>query len=336
MKAAVLRDGVFSVETIAMPSPGVGQVLVRILACGICGSDLHLFKHAADIVRLAQELGAAPDDLTKGLVLGHEFVGEIAAFGPGCVQRLALKDRVCAMPFVEVNGTIAAIGATTRTSGAYAQYMVLPESGLLRVRDDVETDAAALTEPLAIAVHAVKHARLTDAEEIVVIGCGPIGLAIITLAALRGTHRIVASDLSGARRDLARLLGADVTVDPRESSPFAQLRSRGAATIFECVGAPGLIGQIVREAPYRSRVVIAGICQGEDSFLPMLAISKELGLQFVSYYEAEEFSEALELLSSGRINWRPLVTSTIDLEGVAEAFTALRGDNGHAKILIRP
>ena len=83
-------------------------------------------------------------------------------------------------------------------------------------------------------------------------------------------------------------------------------------------------------------MVVAGICQGEDSFIPMLAISKELCLQFVSYYEAEEFAEALEQLSSGRINWRPLVTSTIDLDGVTAAFTALRGDNGHAKILIRP
>ena len=111
--------------------------------------------------------------------------------------------------------------------------MVLPESGLLRVRDDVATEAAALTEPFAIAVHAVKHARLTAAKEIVVIGCGPIGLAIIALVALRKTHRIVASDPSSARRDMAHGLGADVTVDPRESSPFSQLRSRSAATIFE-------------------------------------------------------------------------------------------------------
>jgi len=336
MKAAVLRDGAFSVETITTPEPGAGQVLVRILACGICGSDLHLFKHAADIVRLAQELGAPPDDLTKGLVLGHEFVGEITAFGPGCALRLAVHDRVCAMPFIELNGATAAIGATTRTTGAYAQYMVLPEAGLLRVRDDVATEAAALTEPLAIAVHAVAHARLTGAEEIVVIGCGPIGLAIIALAALQKTHRIVASDPSSGRRDLALVLGADIAVDPRAASPFAQLQSRGPAAVFECVGAPGLIGQIVREAPYRSRVVVAGICQGEDRFLPMLAISKELCLQFVSYYETEEFTAALELLSGGDINWRPLVTSSVDLDGVAGAFTTLRGDNGHAKILIRP
>ena len=331
-----MRDGAFTVETITTPQPGAGQVLVRILACGICGSDLHLFKHAADIVRLAQELGARPDDLTKGLVLGHEFVGEIAAFGAGCTQRLALHDRVCAMPFIEVDGATAAIGATTRTTGAYAQYMVLPEAGLLRVRDEVETEAAALTEPFAIAVHALAHARLTGAEEVVVIGCGPIGLAIIALATRRKTHRIVASDPSGARRDLALALGADIAVDPRVASPFAQLQSRGPAAVFECVGAPGLIGQIVREAPYRSRVVVTGICQGEDRFLPMLAISKELCLQFVSYYEAEEFTTALELLSGGDINWRPLVTASVDLDGVAGAFATLRGNNGHAKILIRP
>ncbi len=340
MKAAVLRDGVFSVETVVTPEPGAGQVLVRILACGICGSDLHLFKHAADIVRLAEELGAPPDDITKGLVLGHEFVGEIMAFGPGCSRQLALHDRVCAMPFVHVDGATVAIGATTRTTGAYAQFMVLPEAGLLRVRDGVPTEAAALTEPFAIAVHALNQARLTGTEEIVVIGCGPIGLAIIALVQMhnriRKTHRIVASDPSTARRNLALGLGADTAVDPREESPFTHLQSSRPAAIFECVGAPGLIGQIVRETPARSRVVVAGICQGEDHFLPMLAIAKELCLQFVSYYEPDEFTQALELLSSGHVDWRPFVTANVDLDGIADAFAALRADNGHAKILIRP
>ncbi len=336
MRAAVVRNGRILVEDRSVPEPGAGEVLVKTLACGICGSDLHLFKHGAAMMRLAQQLGAVPDNLTDGLVMGHEFVAQIVRFGPDTQRQLNVGDRVCAVPFLQIDGLPVSIGASSRTLGAYAEYFLLNEAGLIPIPDGIPTEAAALTEPLAIGVHAVAKGRVHRDDTAIVIGCGPIGLACIAVLKHHGVKRIIATDFSAKRRELASLVGASEVIDAQERSTFDGVGPTDAAVIFECVGAPGMIDQIVKRAPIGARVVIAGICSEEDKFLPLLAITKELCLQFVSFYHPEEFKLALQMLVDGAVDWRPWITAKVPLERVSEAFEALQGSDLHAKILITP
>jgi len=338
MKAVLVRDGALVVEEIQTPKPGPGQVLVKVRSCGICGSDLHLFKFGPELVAKAKAANLPYEDISQGLVMGHEFVGELVEFGPDCQHTLSLGDRVSSMPFLQQGEHIAPIGATIATTGAYAEYMLLTESILIPVPEDMADDAAALAEPLAIGVHAVAKAVIAEDDVALVIGCGPIGLAVIASLRMHGVKKIIASDYSSRRRALAEEMGASEIVDPGVSSPYEVLQAAGSLSnvIFECVGVRGLISQIVNEAPRLSRIIVAGVCMEEDAFQPMIAVSKELQLQFVTYYSPEEFAEALHALAENRINWRPWVTGKVNLYGVANAFEELKNPELHAKILIEP
>ncbi|MBI1188759.1 MAG: zinc-binding dehydrogenase [Alphaproteobacteria bacterium] len=341
MRAAVMRGDRFVVEERPTPRPGPGDVLVKVRACGICGSDLHYFKHAPEIIEMAAQLGAPTEamerNLAAGPVLGHEFVCEIVEFGADARRDLKVGDRVASMPFVLRDGAPALIGSSPEIPGAYAEYMLLSEALLLRVDDDIPDAAAALVEPLGIAVHAVNKAALSPDETPVVVGCGPIGLAVIAVLKARGFAAVVASDLSPKRRDLAATMGADIVVDGGRDSVIAAAQARGGRlVVFENTGAPGMLHRLVIEAPAQSRIVVTGIAPGAESFLPMLAITKELSFAFVIYYTAEEFAEALDLIRRGALNWRALITDTVGLEGVTQAFADLADAERHAKILIDP
>jgi len=343
MRAAVLREHRFQVEDLPTPQPGPGQVLVKVRACGICGSDLHFFKHADHMVEQARKLGAPTAELERGLatglVLGHEFVGEIVAFGPDAGQALKLGDRVCSMPFVLKDAGPALIGSNPETSGAYAEYMVLTAALCLKVDAAIPDEAAALTEPLGIAVHAVNKAAMQPGDVAVVIGCGPIGLAVTAMLKIRGVSTIVASDLSPRRRALALEMGATQVIDGRQESAVmaaAQAAPAARMVIFENTGAPGMLGRLVVEAPQNAKLVVSGIAAGEESLIPLVAIMKELQISFIIYYTPEEFAEALALIRDGKLNWKPLVTGTVGLADVNDAFKALEDPEIHAKILIDP
>lgn len=337
MRAAVLRDQAFTIENRPLPEPGPGEVLLKTRLCGICGSDLHQFKHAAEIDRLARSMGAPGQDLSKGMVLGHEYVGEIVRFGPETQQTLAVGDRVVSVPFLLRDGAPIPIGANVAVDGAYAEYFLGTEALLLKIPDGVPDAAAALVEPLGIGVHAVAKSKLaTGSHACVILGCGPIGLAIAAVLRMRGVQHIAASDFSPKRRALALAMGATRAVHPREESPFAALPPGEPVIVFDCTGARGVLAQAINEAPVGTQIVVAGIPQGEDSFNPMVAIAKELSIQFVLYYAPEEFAEALAAIASGQLDWQPLVTGTVGLEGIAGAFAALEDPETHAKIMIDP
>lgn len=343
MRAAVLRDHRFHVEQLPTPRPGPGQVLIRVRACGICGSDLHFVRHADHMVEQARQLGAPTAELERGLatglVLGHEFVGEVVELGAGAGSTAKVGDRVCSMPFVLKETGPTLIGSNPETSGAYAEYMVLTEALCLKVPEDVPDAAAALTEPLGIAVHAVNNAALQPGDVAVVIGCGPIGLAITAILRIRGVSTIFATDFSPRRRELARTMGATEVVDAREASVVqsaAGAHPGARLVIFENTGAPRMLGKLVIEATLNARIVVTGIANGEESLLPLVAIMKGLHIAFVIYYTPEEFAEALQLIAQGRLDWRPLVTGTVALDEVNAAFKALEDPEMHAKILIDP
>lgn len=343
MRAAVARKGKFFVEELPMPVPAAGEVLVKVRACGICGSDLHYVKHIHHIIDRTRKLGTPTEALERGVeegvILGHEFVCEIEEFGSGTQRTFRRGDRVCSMPFLMRGGAPSLIGASRDPSGAYAQYMVLSEPLLLRVDDAIPDEAAALVEPVGIAVHAVNKSGIAADDAAVVVGCGPIGLALIAVLKARGVRRVFASDLSPKRRALAEAMGADLVVDGREDSVVARAGdcAPGAPLVlFENTGAPGMLGRLVLEAPQNTRVVIVGIAPDEESFLPVLSIMREHVFIFVIYYTPEEFADALDLVRRGGIDWRVLVTGKVGLDGVGQAFADLADPERHAKILIDP
>jgi threonine dehydrogenase-like Zn-dependent dehydrogenase len=263
----------------------------------------------------------------------------VVELGAGAGSSVQIGDRVCSMPFVLKEAGPALIGSNPETSGAYAEYMVLTEALCLKVPDGVPDAAAALTEPLGIAVHAVNNAALQAGDVAVVIGCGPIGLAITAMLKIRGVAAIFAADYSPRRCDLARTMGATQVVDAREANvvPLAAAAHPGARmVIFENTGAPRMLGKLVIEATLNARIVVTGIANGEESLLPLVAIMKGLHIAFVIYYTPEEFAEALQLIARGKLDWQPLVTGTVSLDEVNAAFKALEDPETHAKILIDP
>lgn len=334
MRAAVTRIGGIEVADVGEPVPGPGQVLVRTLACGICGSDLHA---AADLRRFARLAAAASSGLGGGLdpehgvVFGHEFCAEILEFGPGTQRELAAGARVCSVPIVIGPDGPEGIGYSNRYPGGLAERMVLQEALLLPVPDGLTSEQAALTEPLAVGEHAVNLARLRGDETCVVVGCGPIGLAVIAALKERGHGPVIAADFSPVRRGLAERLGADEVVDPAGGSAHGR-----GEVVFEAVGVPGVLGAIVREAQPRARVVVVGVCMEPDRIEPFHAITKELELRFAFGYTREEFAATLERLGRGGLPAEALVTEVVGLEGVAGAFAALADPGRHGKVLVRP
>jgi threonine dehydrogenase-like Zn-dependent dehydrogenase len=156
------------------------------------------------------------------------------------------------------------------------------------VPNGLSTDHAALTEPLAVGVHAVEKAALKGDEAPLVVGCGPVGLAVVAALRLKGIRPIVAADFSPKRRELAVRMGADIVVDPALESPYVKLDPGKRAAIFECVGVPGVLQQMFEQVPRDARVVVVGVCMEPDTIEPMFGIVKELSLQFVLGYTPEE------------------------------------------------
>jgi threonine dehydrogenase-like Zn-dependent dehydrogenase len=358
MRAAVMRDRKILVADLPVPDPGPGEVLVKTLACGICGSDLHALKHADRFVENARRVGSRfVMDLGRDVVMGHEFCVELVAFGPDTEKRLPLGARVCSVPGLIRADGVRTVGYSNETPGGYAQYMRLTESRLLPVPEALATDHAALTEPMAVGLHAVNMARLTPDDAPLVIGCGPVGLAVIAALRLAEARPIVAADFSPRRRALAEALGADVVVDPVKDTPWTRWAevaawrdparapvlppwipgpARRPAVVFECVGVPGVLDQLMGAAPKGTRIVVVGVCMEPDTIHPMLGISKELAFQFVLGYTADEFEQTLAHIAAGTIPTAPLITGHVGLDGVAGAFAELASPERHAKIIVEP
>src|SRR5438309_8347496 len=264
MRAVVMRNKKLAVADVPEPVPEAGEVLVRTLACGICGSDLHALKHADRFVEASRRAGNAfVMDLGRDVVMGHEFCAEVIGYGRDTQRSLAVGTRVCSRPVLMRATGPQTIGYSNDHPGGYGEYMRLSEALLLPVPQALPTDHAALTEPLAVGLHAVNKARLEPDDAPLVIGCGPVGLAVIAALRLKGVRPIVAADFSRRRRELAVALGADVVVDPAENSAWEKSPRPGVA--FECVGVPGVIGQLMAAAPRGTRIVVVGVCMEPDT-----------------------------------------------------------------------
>ncbi|QBS41927.1 zinc-binding dehydrogenase [Nocardia sp. CS682] len=379
MRAAVLTHSKFEVTDLPTPVPGRGQLLINVSRCGICGSDLHVRNHADEVAELSAVTGY--DSFMRSgqsVVLGHEFSGAVVDYGPGCRKRWRTGTPVVALPIVRHGEKPQLTGLSAAAPGAYAEQVIVQESMTLPVPNGLSAEHAALTEPMAVAWHAVRRGRVGKGQHAFVIGCGPIGLAVISMLKAAGVRTVVASDFSPRRRELATACGADIVVDPATDSPWTAAPTRGringvtdilnlgfdtmdllrrvpnlpwwyafrlahtlnagpsGPVIFECVGIPGILDQILTAAPPLSRVVVVGVCMEPDRIRPAMAINKEIDLRFAFGYDPGEFRDTLHLLAEGKVDPAPLITGTVGLNGIDTAFTTLATPDHHAKILIDP
>jgi len=360
MWAAVLRKGNIEVTQVPDPVPGPGQVLVKSLSCGICGSDLHTFQGATGAAVMARRTGSPFDfDPERDLIFGHEVCTEILEYGPETQGSLKPGTRVTSVPVGFAGGRMHAIGFSNDLPGGFAERMLLTESLLIEVPEGLSNEQVVCAEPMSVGWHAVKEAGLSTDEVPLVMGCGPVGLAVIAGLKILGMHPIVAADFSPLRRRLAASFGADVVVDPKDVSPFKQwdevavpngralpamgyeafysaYASRRPCVVFECVGAPGVIQQILEGVPPNTRVIVVGVCLTVDSIQPVFAVNKMMTLKFVLGYTPDEFRESLQHIASGKINVRPMITGRVGLSGVLQAFQDLQNPMQHAKIVVEP
>ncbi len=379
MKAVTCTQAKLEVVDGPSPTPAKGQLLIDVLRCGICGSDLHARHHCDELADLMVESGYR--DFMRSdqrVVFGHEFCGEVLDHGPGTRKSPRPGTPVVALPLLRRGKEVHGIGLSTMAPGGYAERLLVEQSLTLPVPNGLAPEVAALTEPMAVGWHAVRRGEVGKGDVAIVIGCGPIGLAVICMLKAQGVRTVIASDFSPGRRVLATACGADAVVDAAQDSPYAAASGSGhlhgiieafdlavgtleklhrvrlpwwhvwraaeavgAATpkhpiIFECVGVPGVIDDIITNAPLFSRVVVVGVCMGSDRIRPAMAINKEIDLRFVLGYTPLEFRDTLHMLADGKVDVAPLVTGTVGLSGVAAAFDALGDPEAHAKILIDP
>jgi threonine dehydrogenase-like Zn-dependent dehydrogenase len=325
-------------DDVTEPAPGPGQVLVGVKACGICGSDLHFAKHGADVLELNNQIdgfggsGGMQIDLNRDIYMGHEFSAEVLEAGPD-TDAPAPDTLVTSLPVLVSSTGFEPIVYSNKTIGGYAERMLLSAPLLTPIPNGLDPRHAALTEPMAVGLHAVNKSAIERGETALVLGCGPIGIAIIAGLRRRGVETIVAADYSARRRELADTMGATTTVDPANGSPFDDTSPR---VVFEAVGVPGIIDDVLRRAPVGARVVVAGVCMQADTVHPYFAIAKQINLQFVLAYDGAEFTDCLRAIAEGDIDVAPMITGEVGLGGVGAAFDDLAHPDVHCKILVTP
>ncbi|MBD0861048.1 alcohol dehydrogenase catalytic domain-containing protein [Gordonia sp. zg691] len=329
MRAAVTGPGGFEVAEVADPAPGAGEMVLRVSANGVCGSDL----------------STAPF-LPAGTIMGHEFAGEVVAVGPddGGSRAFGVGDLVASMPVIGCHRCRACLTGdvarcpSVRTlglgvlPGALAEFVVVGAAESVRL-DDVDPVDGALVEPLAVGLHAVTRASIRPGDRALVLGAGPVGLAVLHWLSRGVAAEAVCSDPSPGRRAAALDLGASTVCTPEEVPDHVR---GGVDVVIECVGKPGMIAAALDAAATHGRIVVAGVCLSEDTFMPVAGVVKEVSMNFVSYYTKSEFDAAAAELGKGAIGSSTFVSDVVGLDAVDRVFTDLSRPNDHRKVLISP
>ncbi len=356
MRAVIRRGGKLVVDEMTLPPPGQGQILTRVLVCGICGSDLHAMDHYDHMIDLTEGMGGV-SQMRKGqdTVFGHEFCCEVLENGPGSQGTFRAGDLVVSIPVLMTGTGMESLGYSSNLPGGFAEQILLSEAIALKVPNGCPPEVATLTEPLAVGEHAVAMATPEKDHVFMVVGLGPVGLAVIASLKARGLGPIIATDFSPERRAAAEKMGADVIVDPNQTSPHASWKAfgvpgnRGEAMmaamqgisvkrpiIFECVGVKGVVQNLAKAAPAGTRIVVVGVCMETDNIEPLLFITKEIELRYVYGYSRDEFAASLKNLAEGNTGYSQIVTGVATLEETPDAFVRLQTDKSQIKILVSP
>ncbi len=333
MRAAIVQGlhQPLTIDSVPDPTPGDGEIVVRVARCGICGSDLHMTEDPA--------YGVGPGD-----IIGHEFAGEIVALGRGA-EGVRLGDRVAVSPLRSCGvceacriGEVQWCAAFGLQGGGYAEFALARPNQCVRLPESASMADGAIVEPLAVALHGVNLSGAKTGDKVLILGAGPIGLAVAFWCRRIGANAVVVQDIADFQRERALSMGATgFSVDPAEPIAGAERLLGGKADIvFECVGLPGLIAQAVEQVRNRGTILLLGLCSRPDTFNSFAMLQKEVRLVTSAFFTRGEFEAALDVLNAGAAEPRYLVTDTISLEETPARFEALRTRTHDCKVLIAP
>ena len=326
------------VTEIPKPTPKADEVLIKVMACGVCGTDVHIF---------CGDEGCFPTP--AGTVLGHEFAGLVEEVGAD-VKSVKAGDRVCVDPnqlcgkcyycrsgighFCE---EMRGIG--TGVNGGFAQYCAVPESQVYKFSEKTSFEAAAMTEPVACCVHGIDMCDISCGDSVAVIGGGMIGMIMLQLAKLRGAGKLVMIEPVAEKREIAKKLGADLTVDPMNENTKEVLAANGIdrlSCVIECVGKPVTMSQAIDIAGKKSVVMMFGLTAPDDtiSVKPFEIFKKEIVLK-ASFINPYTQKRALELIENGKIDVTSIVYDYAPMEKLPEILSNA-GLRAKGKFIICP
>lgn len=321
MKAAVFYGKEdLRVEERELPQLKQDEVLVRVYACGVCGTDVHIFSG---------DEGAAKTP--AGTVLGHEFAGEIVEVGDA-VTGVSVGDRVCIDPNKLCNECYycksgvghfceSMIGIGTTVDGGFAEHCVVPATQVYCFPKELSYEAAAMTEPVSCCLHGIDLCDIRPGSTVAVIGCGMIGLLMLQLARLCGASTLIAIEPIAQKREMAFGLGADYALNPMEDDFMEQLSqvTDRIETVIECVGRTNTVEMAIEIAGNASTVMLFGLTAPEDEVAvkPFALFKKEITLK-TSYINPYTFSRALDLISSGKVDVSSMIYAKCPLEELPE------------------
>jgi (R,R)-butanediol dehydrogenase/meso-butanediol dehydrogenase/diacetyl reductase len=333
MKAAIFdaMGQPLRVGTVETPEATAGQVLLKVCRCGICGSDLHMTEDPTF-------------GLQGGEVIGHEFSGEVIDVGAG-VTSLKVGDQVSAAPLRGcgacascLKGEPAWCANFSLIGGGYAEFAAVDAFQCRKLPWGISAVDGALAEPLGVALHGIMRARMQPGATVLVVGAGAIGLAVAFWARRMGAGKVVVVDMHDHQRERAMDLGATefLISGPDLEARVADACGAAPEIVFECVGKPGLIDHCIGLVAPRGRVVVLGLCTAPDHMDSFRAISKEVEIVMSVFFTMPEFELAIRALDAGTYAPQHLISDTVSLAAMPEAFEALRKRTTQCKVLIDP
>ncbi|MCV7411028.1 alcohol dehydrogenase [Mycobacterium florentinum] len=326
MRAAVTtEDHGFDIIEIPCPTPGPGELVIRVAACGICGSDIK-----------------AQPFMPAGIIMGHELGGEIVAVGSdaGGWQQ---GTNVAVLPVVSCGdcrycaaGAVSHCPATRYIGmgpdgGGFAEFAAVPAKHAFVLPGEINCSYSALVEPFAVGLHGVHNANVTPGEDVLVVGAGGVGLTTIAWARALGARRVTAVDPDAQRRETARAMDATDVV-----ASVADADTNGYDAAVECVGRPELLRACQAAVRPQGRIVISGACAEPMPVEPITALLKELTIRYSVAYTPDEFRTVISAFASGAVDPAPMVGPTLGLDRITEAFDLVRGSRTHGRVLVKP
>jgi (R,R)-butanediol dehydrogenase / meso-butanediol dehydrogenase / diacetyl reductase len=325
MKAAVTTDEQgFEVVDLPDPTPEPDQLVIRVAACGVCGSDIKAQPYAP-----------------AGMVMGHEFGGEVVAAGSQ-VDGWRSGTNVAVLPVVSCGSCrYCRAGQAPHCAqasfigmgppGGFAEFAAAPARHCFALPAEVPTGYSALVEPFAVGLHSVHSAEIRRDDEVLIVGAGGVGLTTLSWARHFGCARVTLADPEAQRRNSATSMGAtDVLVSVSEAQPGAY------DAVIECVGRPELVQASQPALRPRGRLVVSGACAEPTTIEPITALLKELTIRYSVAYSSDEFREVVAAFADGGIDPSPMVGPAFGLEHVAKAFDAVRETRSQGRVSVTP
>jgi (R,R)-butanediol dehydrogenase / meso-butanediol dehydrogenase / diacetyl reductase len=315
----------FDVVEVPDPVPRAGELVIRVTACGVCGSDIK-----------------AQPYMPPGMVMGHELGGEVVAVGAG-VKDHHVGSNVAVLPVISCGscaacaaGNVAHCAATRYLGmgpdrGGFAEFAAVPARHSFGLPDGLPGIYTALVEPFAVGLHGVRTAELAVAESVLVVGAGGVGLTTTAWARVTGAQRITVVDPDARRRDSAVAMGAtDVSASVSDVEPGAY------DAAIECVGRPELLQACQAALRAFGRIVVSGACEGPMPIEPITALLKELTIRFSVCYSPDEFRATVAAFADGAIDPTPMIGPALSLDRIGEAFELVRAAAVHGRVLVNP